>query len=91
MNRNHKLVFKFKFKNRLKNIDREEILSEISKLQKEDTIIEVTRLCRTRLEGTITKPSYNKIGKKPNPRNSFALIKRVKLVQELESTKISIV
>lgn len=83
--------FKLRFKDRLKNVDQKEILKAIQSLRKEDTIIEVTRLCRTRLEGTIQKPSYDKINKKPNSRNSFALIKKVKNVADVKETSITII
>jgi hypothetical protein len=85
------LSFKLRFKDRLKNIEQKNILKAIQSLRKQDTIITITRLCRTRLEGTIQKPSYDELNKKPNPRNSFALIKKVKQVSDIKETNITII
>jgi hypothetical protein len=85
------LNFKFRFKGRLKDSQRASLKKAVESLKNPDTEISISRLCRTRLEGTISKPSYNKIGKRPNSRNSFALIKKVKSIAEVEESSISVI
>lgn len=84
------LVFTFKFTKPITITQKKELIFAINKLRNGETEINIEVLKGKTLRGTLIKPEYNKIGKSPNARNSFALIKKVKTIVDVESTKINI-